>query len=758
MTGSGETETRLRALARKLEALSAVGAPTSERARVRSEHARVLRAVDAEQALANALLALSEAHSIEPEEPEDTRARTIAACEATVAICFQTRRRRRGRARARTRRARGAGRPRGRPRALPAAQRAGRRLPQLRPGRPGARVLRRGARVRRAPAGRDAALACSTRTSPASTSRSSTSPTAPIPHLDRALAIEGAEPIARVWALQALGRAQNKLGEHERALGYAREAEDIAERHGLLGSVSASLMVAGDALRALERGDEALAALTRSVEVARRAHAQDMLADALTALGESEAATGHTDAARAALEEASELTADRNPARHPLSALASLAAATGDHASAYAYLMRYHEIVQRSADERSRMASSALEVEHQVATVRQEAELARREQQLLREHADVLEQRVRERTAELEDAQHELIERLAVAAEHRHHETGEHTLRVGTLAGGIARLLGLDEGFVDDIAVAARLHDIGKIAVRDAILLKPGPLTSAEFDEMKSHTLLGAEILSDGRTRVMRLAEEIARSHHERWDGAGYPYGIAAASIPLSGRIVATCDAFDAMLSTRVYKAAMPLPDAMAEIHRGAGAQFDPRVANALVTLVASAPDLISRLYGSRPGGMRRSRLSSGRVEAREPLAQEGHEGVAVDGRRDLRVRLPRLSQRWRSTSVMPRAGPAVVSTVTSASIVVTSSGRSERRDRQRVVHGDAAVAVELALPVEVVIEHRGRDRADVPGAADAVDLAVADHRRARRVEADHRDVEAGVEGRARRSRGRTRC
>jgi putative nucleotidyltransferase with HDIG domain len=364
-------------------------------------------------------------------------------------------------------------------------------------------------------------------------------------------------------------------------------------------------MVAGDALRALKRGDEALAALTRSVEVARQAHAQDMLADALTALGESEAANGHTDAARAALEEASELTADRNPARHPLSALASLAAATGDHASAYAYLMRYHEIVQRSADERSRMASSALEVEHQVATVRQEAELARREQHLLREHADVLEQRVRERTAELEDAQHELIERLAVAAEHRHHETGEHTLRVGTLAGGIARLLGLDEGFVDDIAVAARLHDIGKIAVRDAILLKPGPLTSAEFDEMKSHTLLGAEILSDGRTRVMRLAEEIARSHHERWDGAGYPYGIAAASIPLSGRIVATCDAFDAMLSTRVYKAAMPLSDAMAEIHRGAGAQFDPRVANALVTLVASAPDLISRLYGSRPGEQR---------------------------------------------------------------------------------------------------------------------------------------------------------
>ena len=361
-----------------------------------------------------------------------------------------------------------------------------------------------------------------------------------------------------------------------------------------------------------------------------------MLADALTALGESEAATGHTDAARAALEEASELTADRNPARHPLSALASLAAATGDHASAYAYLMRYHEIVQRSADERSRMASSALEVEHQVATVRQEAELARREQQLLREHADVLEQRVRERTAELEDAQHELIERLAVAAEHRHHETGEHTLRVGTLAGGIARLLGLDEGFVDDIAVAARLHDIGKIAVRDAILLKPGPLTSAEFDEMKSHTLLGAEILSDGRTRVMRLAEEIARSHHERWDGAGYPYGIAAASIPLSGRIVATCDAFDAMLSTRVYKAAMPLPDAMAEIHRGAGAQFDPRVAQRPrdARRLGARPDLAPLRLAARRH--RRSRLTAASALASR-LASRSHRNVtkrvAVDAR-----------------------------------------------------------------------------------------------------------------------------
>jgi HD-GYP domain-containing protein (c-di-GMP phosphodiesterase class II) len=601
MTGSGETETRLRALARKLEALSAVGAPTSERARVRSEHARVLHAIDAEQALANALLALSEAHSIDSEEPEATKARTVAACEATVAICYQT-----------------VGDDAC---ALEHALSGLEALGELEDDLTRFRLHNAQAVVYNNFADADRALASYAEARAAAAHLQDPTPLSvlntniacvyleildqpdrAIPHLDRALAIDGVEPIARVWALQALGHAQNGLGEHELALGFAREAEDIAERHGLLGSASASLLVAGDALRALHRSDEARAALERSVEVARRAHAQDMLANALTALGEAEAAAGDFNAARAALEEASELTADRNPARHPLRALASLAASTGDHASAYAYLMRFHEIVQRSNDEQSRSAFSMREVEHQVATVHQEAELARREQQLLREHADVLERRVRERTAELEDSQHELIERLANAAEHRHHETGEHTLRVGTLAGGIARLLGLDDGFVEDIEVAARLHDIGKIAIRDAILLKEGPLTSGEFDEMKMHTLIGAEILSDGRTRVMRLAEEIARSHHERWDGAGYPYGIAGASIPLSGRIVATCDAFDAMLSMRVYKAAMPLPEAMAEIHRGAGAQFDPRTAHALVTLVASAPDLIARLYGSRPG------------------------------------------------------------------------------------------------------------------------------------------------------------
>ena len=432
MTGSGETETRLRALARKLEALSAVGAPTSERARVRSEHARVMNAIDSEQALENALLALSEARSIGSDEPEETRARTIAACEATVAICYQ---------------AAGGDDAAALEHALAGLEALGDLeddLARFRLHNAQAVVYLNFGQADRALASfaqaRESAAHLQDAT-PLSVLNTNIAcvyleildqPDRAIPHLDRALALEEAEPIARVWALQALGRAQNKLGEHELALHSARKAEDIAERHGLQGSVSTSLLVAGDALRALERGDEALTALTRSVEVARRARTGYMIAEALTALGECEAALGRTDAARAALEEASELTADRNPVRHPLSALASLAATTGDHVSAYAYLMRYHEIVQRSADAQSRMASSVLEVEHQVASVRQEAELARREQQLLREHTDVLEQRVRERTEELETEV-----KLRAEAETRLHQA-QKMEAVGQLTGGIA--------------------------------------------------------------------------------------------------------------------------------------------------------------------------------------------------------------------------------------------------------------------------------------------------------------------------------
>ena len=165
----------------------------------------------------------------------------------------------------------------------------------------------------------------------------------------------------------------------------------------------------------------------------------------------------------------------------------------------------------------------------------------------LDKHNRGLEATVQERTRKLEIARLEILERLALAAEFRDDNTGEHTRRVGRLAGAIAREMGLSGDTALTIERAAPLHDVGKIGIRDAILLKPGPLTPAEFDEMKRHTVIGADILSGSKGMLLRTAEDIALTHHERWDGTGYPSGLAGDEIPLAGRITHVADVFDAM-------------------------------------------------------------------------------------------------------------------------------------------------------------------------------------------------------------------
>ncbi|MFL5403961.1 MAG: HD domain-containing phosphohydrolase [Gemmatimonadales bacterium] len=194
-------------------------------------------------------------------------------------------------------------------------------------------------------------------------------------------------------------------------------------------------------------------------------------------------------------------------------------------------------------------------------------------------HNLLLEERVRERTIEVEAAQIETLECLARAAEFRDDETGRHTQRVGKLAALLGEAIGLPEEEIAVLRRAAPLHDVGKIGVSDAILLKPGPLTDAERVAMQSHTTTGAKILSGGRSRVMRAAEEIALSHHEKWDGSGYPHGKAGEQIALSARIVAVADVFDALSSARVYRPAWPVEQVLAEIKRQRGIHFDPLVA-----------------------------------------------------------------------------------------------------------------------------------------------------------------------------------
>jgi len=197
----------------------------------------------------------------------------------------------------------------------------------------------------------------------------------------------------------------------------------------------------------------------------------------------------------------------------------------------------------------------------------------------------MLDAKVRERTRELEAAQIEIIERLAKAAEFRDDNTGQHTERVAQMAALIARQIGLPDAQVSLIRRAAPLHDVGKIGVPDSILLKLGKLTVAEFEVVKTHTTIGARILSGSRFPILRLAEEIAFSHHERWDGNGYA-GIRRESIPLPGRIVAVADVFDALTQQRPYKEAWPVTEAIAEIERQRARHFDPALVDAFLTII----------------------------------------------------------------------------------------------------------------------------------------------------------------------------
>ncbi|HET7698704.1 MAG TPA: HD domain-containing phosphohydrolase [Vicinamibacterales bacterium] len=207
-----------------------------------------------------------------------------------------------------------------------------------------------------------------------------------------------------------------------------------------------------------------------------------------------------------------------------------------------------------------------------------------------------LEDAVRERTRELVESQIEMIERLAIAAEYRDDNTGQHTQRVGQMSALVARQLGLPDAQVSLIARAAPLHDVGKIGVPDTILMKMGKLTAAEFEIVKQHTTIGARILSGGKFPLLRLAEEIAQFHHERWDGHGYA-GMRGADVPLAGRIVAVADVFDALTQQRPYKPAWPVAEAIAEIDRQRERQFDAAVVDAFLRVIQSSPGTLPKNF-----------------------------------------------------------------------------------------------------------------------------------------------------------------
>jgi putative two-component system response regulator len=216
-----------------------------------------------------------------------------------------------------------------------------------------------------------------------------------------------------------------------------------------------------------------------------------------------------------------------------------------------------------------------------------------------REHRAMLEDRVVERTAEVHDAltrlrlaNEETVLRLSKAVEFRDPETGSHIERMSHYCGLLAGRFGLD---ADGLRVASRLHDVGKIAVPDSILQKPGPLTPEERREMERHATIGHRLLRGSRSELLEVAAEIALTHHERFDGTGYPRGLAGEDIPLAGRIAGVADVFDALTTDRVYRAAIPLEEAIATLRAERGRHFDPEVVDAFLAELEDVRSIMAR-------------------------------------------------------------------------------------------------------------------------------------------------------------------
>jgi len=242
---------------------------------------------------------------------------------------------------------------------------------------------------------------------------------------------------------------------------------------------------------------------------------------------------------------------------------------------------QYRTMFTHAADLRFR----TLQVAHETAAARQDAEIFRLQTHELEVMAG---DSVPENATSVAKAHLEAYEQLAILTEFRDAETGEHTHRVGDLAAEIAHALGKSPEWCEQLRLAARLHDIGRVAVPDAVLRKSGPLTVEEYEMMKSHTSMGHRILAGNSAPMFQMAAEIAQSHHEWWDGSGYPLGISHTSIALTGRIVAIADVYDALCSKRPYKRAWSMDEAARFVVSGRSAQFDPEVVDGFIAVLSA--------------------------------------------------------------------------------------------------------------------------------------------------------------------------
>ncbi len=357
------------------------------------------------------------------------------------------------------------------------------------------------------------------------------------------------------------------------------EALLTAQQNGLKQFEIDNLDGLGQVHLALGNCQQAIQNHLQALEIATHIGDSQGEIEALLNLGKDYLFATQTDKALEVLYRALDLS-DKNPQANFTAhqCLALTYETLKDFDKALHHYKTFHQLQGNLFNEENKRKTRELSIQFDLERVHRQAEEYRLRTNIERQAREAAEAKVFERTKALEEAQLEIVTRLALAGEYRDDDTGEHTRRVGRNSAILAYMLGWAEEDVQTIYSAARLHDVGKIGIRDAILLKPGKLTQDEMVIMKTHTIKGSGILSGGHSKLLRMAEEIAAYHHERWDGTGYPHGLAGLSIPHSARIVAVADVLDALVHERPYKKAWMIEDALKEIERLSATHFDPLV------------------------------------------------------------------------------------------------------------------------------------------------------------------------------------
>jgi putative two-component system response regulator len=417
-----------------------------------------------------------------------------------------------------------------------------------------------------------------------------------IENYETALAVNEAlaRPDIDAMVLGNLARIRGRRGEYLAAVDLGRRALCLARTDAshLVGSLLADLAEAHAGIGDLAAADSCFGE-ARSNWVARVEAGDDLPVSeqlgVMVSEGRVALRSGRVDEAIAALLAALHL-ADRADHRELELELHDLLAVACKQAGRLSEALEHRE---RHFALHRELFNDAADLRRRTVQVAHDSENARHLGQITRLTASGLVADFAAHSTDV-DAHHlEAYERLASLAELRGGNTTRHTSGVGDLAAEIGHAIGGLPEWCERLRLAARLHDIGKVAVNDRVLLKPGPLTVEEYDEIKQHTVLGRRLLSGVSTELFALAAEAAWSHHEWWDGSGYPNGLAATAIPLSGRIVAIADVFDSLSTRRVYKREWTRDEAVRFVVSGSGSQFDPDLVDAFVkVLVARYPEL----------------------------------------------------------------------------------------------------------------------------------------------------------------------